>query len=97
MQKYAIIATLEIAPGSMEEYLTFLLEHKRRVLNEENNALQFEVLRVHNDKNKIMLFEVYKNKEAFINHWQGGSIIRHQEETKGMVRNISGISCTPIE
>lgn len=44
MPKLAIWATLEIAPGRIEEYLPVILAHKARCLRDEPGTLQFDVL-----------------------------------------------------
>ena len=44
MSKLAIIATIQVQPGTRESVLSTLLAHRDRCLRDEPGTLQFEVL-----------------------------------------------------
>ena len=97
MPKLAIIATIEIAPGHMEEYLPLAMAHRARCLRDEPGTLQFELMQPRNDDTKVMLYEVYRDDAAFEAHWNGPSMKQIREEAAAIIVKISGIRCTPVE
>ncbi len=96
MTKFAIIATVEVAPGRIDDYLPIALAHKTRCLRDEPGTLQFEVLRMHGDDTKVMLYEVYRDQAAFEAHWNAPSRAQHRADAGDMIVNVSGAKCTPL-
>ena len=97
MSKFAIIATIEVSPGRLDEYLPLVMAHRTRCLQDEPGTLQFEVLRPHDDQTALRLYEVYLDKAAFDVHWNGPSRARHDAEAAGMVAKLSGTFCTLLD
>ena len=97
MPHFAIIATIEITPGRMDEFLPLLMAHRARCLKDEPGTLQFEVLRPRDDDTKVMLYEVYRDEAAFDVHWKGPSRARQLKEAAGMLVKLSGTRCTLLD
>ena len=97
MPKFAIVATIGIAPGRVDEFVSLLIAHRARCLKEEPGTIQFEVLRPHDDTTKVMLHEVYRDEAAFDAHSKGPSIARLREEAAGMVVSRSLTRCTLLD
>jgi autoinducer 2-degrading protein len=97
MAKLAIIATIEIVPGRTKEVLPLLMAHRERSLKGEPGTLEFEVLLPHEEENKVLLYELYKDAAAFEEHRNAASIARFREETSGMIAKISGTRCALSE
>jgi quinol monooxygenase YgiN len=97
MPKFAIIATVEVVPGRMDEYLPLMMAHRARCLKDEPGTLQFDVLRPREGNNKLFLYEVYTDEAAFQSHSSGPSRARQHKEAEGMVVNISGTRCVLID
>jgi quinol monooxygenase YgiN len=97
MAKLAIIATIEIVPGRRAEVVPLLMAHRERSLNGEPGTLEFEVLLPHDEDNKVLLYELYKDTAAFEEHRNAASIPRFREESSGMVAKISGARCALSE
>jgi len=93
MAKLAIIATIEIVPGHRAEVVPLLMAHRERSLKAEPGTLQFEVLLPHDEDNRVLLYEVYKDAAAFEEHRNAASIARFRQETSGMIAKISGTRC----
>jgi (4S)-4-hydroxy-5-phosphonooxypentane-2,3-dione isomerase len=89
MPRFAIIGTVEIAPGRMDELLSLLMAHRARCLKDEPGTLQFEVLMPDDDNTKVMLYEVYQDEAALDAHSTGPSIARLREEAAGMIVTVS--------
>ena len=97
MGKYAIVATFEVELDKMNDFLPLLKAHSKRCIENEPGTLQFDVLKPNEKDNEVRVYEVYKDKAAFEEHWNSPFLKRITEETKGMVKNLSGIRCTVIE
>jgi (4S)-4-hydroxy-5-phosphonooxypentane-2,3-dione isomerase len=97
MPKLAILATIEVAPGRLEEYLPVVMAHRMRCLRDEPGTLQFEVLRPRDgDDNRLMLMEVYEDEAAFDAHWNAPSRAQHRAEAGDMILKVSGTKFTPL-
>ena len=97
MPKLAIMATIEIAPGSLQEYLPLAMAHRARCLKDEPGTLAFELMVSRDDDTKVMLYELYEDDAAFDAHWNGASMKRIREEAAGIIVKVSGVKCTPVE
>ena len=97
MPRFAIIGTVEVAPGRMDEFLPLLMAHRARCLADEPGTLHFEVLKPRNDDTKVMLYEVYQGEAAFDAHSKGPSITRLREKAAGMMVTVSGTRGTLLE
>ncbi len=97
MPKFAIIATVELAPGRMDDFLPLLMAHRARCLKDEPGTLSFEVLIPHDGNSKVMLYEVYKDEAAFDAHSKGTSMERLREEAAGMMVKVSGTRGVLVE
>jgi len=82
MAKLAIVGTVEIAPGRMDEALPLLKAHRERCLKDEPGSLQFEILKPRDKDDTILLYEVYSDDAAFKAHWEGPLVARAQAETR---------------
>jgi (4S)-4-hydroxy-5-phosphonooxypentane-2,3-dione isomerase len=97
MLRFALVGTVEIAPGRMDEFLPLLMAHRARCLKDEPGTLQFEVLMPRDANTKVMLYEVYQNEAAHDAHSKGPSIARLREEAAGMIVMVSGTRGTLLE
>jgi (4S)-4-hydroxy-5-phosphonooxypentane-2,3-dione isomerase len=97
MLRFALIGTVEIAPGRMDEFLPLLMAHRARCLKDEPGTLQFEVLMPRDANTKVMLYEVYQDEAAYDAHSKGPSIARLREEAAGMIVTVSGTRGTLLE
>ena len=89
MAKFAIVATFEIAPGRMDEFLPLLMAHRDRCLKDEAGTLRFDVLRPRTEENTVFFYEVYADDAAFQVHWNGPHVARMRAETTGMVSKLT--------
>lgn len=84
MPKLAIIGSIDVTSGQREQLLQALLAHTGRFLKDEPGTLQMDVLLPRDDDAKVLLYEVYRDDEAFEVHRKGPSIARFREEAKGV-------------
>ena len=97
MSKFAVIGTIEVAPGRMKDFLPLLTAHRDRCLRDEPGTLQFEVLMPRDDETKVLLYEVYSDQAAFDAHWSGASTKRIREEAGDMIAKVYGTFCIVME
>ena len=97
MAKFAIVATLDIAEGRMDEFMPLLLAHRDRCLKEEPGTLRFDVLRPKKLANQVMLYEEYLDDAAFQVHWNGASVARLRSESADMIAKLDGVPCAVME
>src|SRR5271156_214439 len=97
MAKLAMVATMEIAPGCRDRLMPLMMAHRARSLADEPGTLQFELLLPHDDENKVLIYEVYVDDEAFQAHWNGASMKQIGKETSGMILNLTFTRCSLAE
>ena len=103
MSKLAIFATIEVQPGTRDEAVKVLLEHRARCLRDEPGTIRFDVL-IPDDQpmlpgapvpaanpNAIMLFEVYEDHAAFAAHWSSPSLALARREAGVKFVGVSGV------
>ena len=66
MPKFALIASIEVAPGRRDEFLPLLRAHAARCLKDEPRTLQFDVLLPHDGGDKVMLYELYQDQAGSV-------------------------------
>jgi len=97
MPKLAIIGTIEVTPGKKNQVASLLMAHRARCLKDEAGTLQFDVMLPREDDSKVIVYEVFQDDAAFEAHQSAPSVARWREETAGMVVDIIGTKCTPVE
>jgi quinol monooxygenase YgiN len=97
MARFAIVATVEVAPGRVEELLPLLLAHRDRCLRDEPGTLRFDVLRPRAEPDRVLLYEVYADEAAFQVHWDGPHVARLRGEIAGMVTTLAGVRCSLLD
>lgn len=97
MPQFALIATVEIAPGRRDEFVPLLMAHRARCLKDEPGTVQFEVLLPQDDTTKVMIYEVYRDKAAFDTHSSGPSLARLRQEASGMMAKVTGTRCDVVD
>jgi (4S)-4-hydroxy-5-phosphonooxypentane-2,3-dione isomerase len=97
MPAFAIVATIDVAPGRKDQFLPLLMAHKARCLKDEPGTLQFEILLPRDDNTKVLSYEVYRDDAAFEVHRNGPFIARWREETADMVVKMSVTRCGVVD
>ena len=90
--KHAVIGKIEVKPGVREEVLRAVLAHRDRSLRDAPGTLQLEVLVPNDDANKILLFELYADTQAFEAHfYRGESIAQAKKEVGHLMTSLTGV------
>ncbi len=67
-KNFIVIAEFFLKPGTMEEFIGFAMEDSEKSLANEEGCLNFDVLVPRNKKNVVILYEIYKSRDAFDTH-----------------------------
>jgi len=94
MEKFAVIATYEIARQHIEAFLPLLRAHRDRCLRDEPGTLHFDILR---PAGNLMLYEVYEDEAAFQAHRNGPLVARFQKESAAVERKLTFVTCSLLE
>ena len=95
MPRVAIVGSIEVAPGQKDQILRALAAHTARCLRDEPGTLQMDVLLPRDDEARVLLYEVYRDDEAFEAHRAGASIARFREEAKGVKVQVTKCTVSP--
>ena len=76
---YVVIAPIQIKRGFKEQYIKNLVENARSAVNDEPGCLRFDVIQDANDENRVWLYEVYEDEEAFQAHTQAPHFIKSRQ------------------
>lgn len=93
MSKLAIIGTMKLVPGTREEFVRHLAQHRLRCLAGEPDTHVFEILLPKDDPDTVLLYEVYTDQAGFDAHLSGASIEIMRRDTPGMLLSLTGIKC----
>jgi quinol monooxygenase YgiN len=88
--KHAIIATMEVKPGTRDEVVRALVANRERSLRDEPGTLQFEVIVPNDDLNTILLYELYADTQAFHTHFKGPSVAKAMQEVGQHIISMKG-------
>ena len=97
MPKFALVATVDVAPEHRDKILPMLMAHRARCLKNEPGTLAFEVLMPREDDSKLVIYELYKDDAAFDAHRNGSSMAEWRKEAAGMLGGVQITPCTPVE
>jgi len=79
---YFIIAPLQIKESRKAQFMEEIIADARGSLNNEPGCLRFDVIQDPEDLNRIWLYEVYKDEQAFQAHTQTPHFIKWRDTTK---------------
>ena len=67
---HVIVADIHMMPDHREQFMEAMLDDARGSTQNEPGCFQFAVVQDEKDPNRIFLFEVYRDLEAFERHQQ---------------------------
>jgi len=78
----ALVVTIKIKPGYRDAFVESLLDDARGSVNSEPGCLRFDILQDNADRNRIFLYEVYKDEQALETHRQTPHFQKWRETVK---------------
>lgn len=85
MAKFTILVRFRIASGRMPAFLPLMLENAQASRRDEPGCERFDVLERHDDRDTILLYEIYTDRAAFDAHCASPHFKRFDAATKDMV------------
>lgn len=67
-QAFVVVAEFVVKPGCMDAFMTHALDDASHSLSEEADCLQFDVLRLPDQPDAVVFYEVYRSQQAFDAH-----------------------------
>lgn len=80
---HVIVAEIRINPDHREQFMKAMLGDARGSIQNEPDCFQFSVVKDGKDLNRIFLFEVYRDREAFERHQQMPHYIKWRDTVQG--------------
>ncbi len=88
---YVIIAPIQIKEGCKDQFMEAIIEDAKGSVNDEPGCLRFDVIQDAGDENRIWLYEVYQDEDAFHAHTQAPHFIKFRDATADIrVEGIQG-------
>ena len=78
---YIIVAPIQIKEGFKEQFVAGIKENASHAQNDEPGCLQFNVIQDANDINRLWVYEVYKDEDAFKAHQQSPHYLKFRGES----------------
>jgi quinol monooxygenase YgiN len=79
---YIVVAPIQIKKGFKERFLEEMIGDARGSVTNEPGCLRFDVVQDSNDPDRIWLYEVYRDEDAFQAHLQAPHYIKWRDATK---------------
>jgi quinol monooxygenase YgiN len=94
--KLVRIAELEIDPDQIDAYRDLLCEEMEASLDREPGVLQLQAVAERDRPERLHIFEVYANREAYEAHLTTPHFLKYKEATAAMVKALRLIDVDPI-
>jgi quinol monooxygenase YgiN len=85
MTPYVIIVEFEIADGRVGDFKKLILENARASLADEPGCRQFDVLVPEDEPNRIVLYEIYDDADAFSAHTRSAHFKTFDAQSRDLV------------
>ena len=81
---YVIIAPIDIKAGSKDQFIKGIIDDAKGSVNDEPGCLRFDVIQDAAEPNRIWLYEVYKDEDAFQAHTKAPHYLKFRDATEGL-------------
>ena len=65
---FSLVVQMTVRPGRREEFLAGMAANAEASVRDEPGCLRFDVCSVERDENRFLLYELYRDAEAFAAH-----------------------------
>jgi quinol monooxygenase YgiN len=100
MTPFTIIVEFVVDAADMPTFLPHMLRNAQTSLLEEDGCERFDVLKAQGCDERIVLYEIYRDKAAFAVHGTSRHFLEFEAATKSLVRHktvtVFEQLCTPI-
>ena len=96
MSNFALLVTMRVKPGCMEDFKKLILENAEAARRDEPGCHGFKVLASNDDENTLYFYEEYTDEEAFKAHQAAPHFKKYFEAAKDMMADRIWHKCTVI-
>ena len=79
---YIILAPLQVKGEYKDQFVKAMLDDAKSSVNNEPGCLRFDVIQDAKEANRIWVYEVYEDEEAFQSHLNSPHFFKWRETTK---------------
>jgi len=86
MSRFVITVDFQLHPGAMREFLPLMVENANKSREIEPGCKRFDVLLPKYSPDRILLYEIYRDKAAFAEHLKAAHFLAFDSATKTMIK-----------
>jgi quinol monooxygenase YgiN len=95
-RRYVQIAEIDIDPAQLSAYKAALAEHTEAALRLEPGVLMLYSVARQDNPAHITVFEVYRDREAYLSHLQAAHFLKYKSTVEKMVTSLKLIAVDPL-
>ena len=81
----SLVVHLEIRPENLNEFLKIVRAHGEYSVTNEDGCRSFQVMVSTEEKNKVILVEVYRDDDSLQNHWNSDHMNEYRKKVDNMI------------
>lgn len=85
MARYTILVRFRIANGQMASFMPLMIENAEASRRDEPGCERFDVLQPADEKDSILLYEIYRDRAAFDEHCTSAHFKRFDAAAKALI------------
>lgn len=93
---YVQMATLRIDTARLDDYRAAVARHADAALAQEPGVLALQAVADPDDPAQVFVFEVYRNKDAYLAHLQTPHFLAYKKEVEDMVLSLTLTPFDPL-
>jgi quinol monooxygenase YgiN len=97
MNKISIVANFEAVEGKFEQLLKLIKEHAQRCVDNEPGCLYFDITVPREERNHILLYEVYAGQAALDAHLSTDHMREFRKSRKGLFVKVEAVNCDVVQ
>ena len=96
MSHFAVIVTIELKPGTSDDFRRLILENAAAAKRDEPGCRRFDVLAPEGGGETFIFYEEYTDAEAFATHRQTPHFKKYSDATAAMIAQRAIRRCSVI-
>ncbi len=85
MKPLVLLVEMRIRPGKALDFMPLILENAKRSLADEPGCKRFDVLLPLDGENRVLLYEIYDDEQAFDAHRQTPHYARFKDASRDLL------------
>jgi quinol monooxygenase YgiN len=97
VSRFIVIVEFTLRDGGLDRFLPHMLANARASLEREEGCHRFDVLTPDGSQDRIVLYEMYRDRAAFDAHGRTQHYLAFAEATRNLVSDKVVTYCTPAD